>query len=65
MPAYSWRSIDITPPLWRDLVKILTRKPRHASSFALECTDFKNVTFEVTEVAEVKRLSEFFQKLRF
>ena len=35
-----------TPPLWRDLVKVLTREPRHASSFSLECTDFKNVTFE-------------------
>ena len=35
-----------TPPQWRDLVRILTRKPRHASSFSLECTDFKNVTFE-------------------
>ena len=47
-----------TPPLWRDLV----RKPRHASSLSLECTDFKNVIFEnspwapsfVAEVAEVK-----------
>ena len=28
-------------PLWGDLVKILTRKPRHASSLFLECTDFK------------------------
>jgi hypothetical protein len=26
--------------------QILTRKPRHASSFSLECTDFKNVNFE-------------------
>ena len=42
---------------------MLTRKPRHASSFSLECTDFKNVIFEkihcapseVAEVAEVKR----------
>ena len=35
-----------TPPLWTDLVKISSRKPRHASSFSLECTDFKNVIFE-------------------
>jgi hypothetical protein len=28
------------PPLWRDLVKILTRQPRHASSLSLECTHF-------------------------
>ena len=33
-----------TLPLWRDLVKILTRKQRHAKS--LECTDFETVTFE-------------------
>ena len=54
----------LTPPLlWTDLVKMLTRKLRHASSFSLECTDFKNVIFEKNpwahsedaEVAEVKR----------
>jgi hypothetical protein len=53
----------LTPPLWTDLVKKLTRKPRHTSSFSLECTDFKNVIFEKipwahsedAEVAEVKR----------
>ena len=52
-----------TPPLWTDLVKILTSKPGHSSSFLLECTDFKNVIFEniplplseVAEVAEVKQ----------
>ena len=52
-----------TPPLWRDLVNILTRKLWHTSSFSLERTDFKNVTFEkipwapyeVAEFAEVKR----------
>ena len=49
-----------TPPLWTDLVKILTRKPRHASSFSLECTNFKNVIFEKipwahSEDAEVKQ----------
>ena len=52
-----------TPPLWTDLVKILTSKPGHSSTFLLECTDFKNVIFEkihwapseVAEVAEVKR----------
>ena len=52
-----------TPPLWTDLVKISSRKTRHASSFSLECTDFKNVIFEKihwahsedAEVAEVKR----------
>ena len=57
------KTIPCTPPLWPDLVKILTRKPRHASSFSLECTDFKNVIFEKipwahsedAEVAEVKR----------
>ena len=32
--------------LWEDLVNILTRKGRHASSFSLECTYFKNVIFE-------------------
>ena len=35
-----------TLPLWRVLVKILTKKTRHNSSFSLECTDFKNVIFE-------------------
>ena len=53
----------VTPPLWTDLVKILTSKPGHSSSFLLECTDFKNVIFEniplplseVAEVAEVKQ----------
>ena len=52
-----------TPPLWRDLVKILTRKPKHASSLSLDWTDLKNLVFEknpwapseVDEVAEVKR----------
>ena len=42
---------------------LCNRKPRHASSFFLECTDFKNVIFEKihwahsedAEVAEVKR----------
>ena len=48
------------PPLWTDLVKISSRKPRHASSFSLECTDLKNVIFENIhwahfEDAEVKR----------
>ena len=55
--------MHITPPLWRDLVKILMRKPKHASSLSLECTDFKKVIFEKNpwahsedaEVAEVKR----------
>ena len=32
------QSMEITPPLWRYLVKILTTKPRHASSFSLERT---------------------------
>ena len=52
-----------TPPLWTDLVKILTSKLGHSSTFLLECTDFKNVIFEniplplseVAEVAEVKQ----------
>ena len=48
----------LTPPLWTDLVKILTSKPAHSSSFLLECTDFKNVIFEniplpLSQVAEV------------
>ena len=54
---------SLTPPLWRDLVKILTIKLWHTSSFSLERTDFKNVIFEkipwapseVAEVAEVKQ----------
>ena len=54
---------SFTPPLWTDLVKISAKKPRHASSFSFECTDFKNVIFEKihwahsedAEVAEVKR----------
>ena len=53
----------VTPPLWTDLVKISSRKLRHASSFSLECTDFKYVIFEKihwahsedAKVAEVKR----------
>jgi hypothetical protein len=36
----------VTPPLWRDLVKISTRKLWHTSSFSLERTDFKNLIFE-------------------
>ena len=56
-------SVLSTPPLWTDLVKISSRKSRHASTFSLECTDFKNVIFEKNhwahsedaEVAEVKR----------
>ena len=36
-------STDATPHLWTDLVKNFTRKQRHALSFSLECTDFKNV----------------------
>ena len=48
-------------PTWlTDLVKISRIKPRHASSFLLECTDFENVIFEKihlapSEDAEVKR----------
>ena len=43
----------------RDLVKILTRKLGHTSTFSLERTDLKNVIFEKipwapSEVAEVK-----------
>jgi hypothetical protein len=57
------RNISYTPPLWRDLVRILTMKLWHTSSFLFERTDFKNVIFEkihwppseVAEVAEVKR----------
>ena len=51
------------PPLWTDLVKMFSRKPRHASSFPFERTDLKNVIFEKNhlahsedaKVAEVKR----------
>ena len=54
---------QLTPPLWIDLVKISSRKPRNASSFSLEYSDLKNVIFEKihwahsedAEVAEVKR----------
>ena len=57
------KSFSSTPPLWTDLVKILTRKLWHTSSFSLERPDFKNVIFEkipwapseVAKVAEVKR----------
>ena len=35
-----------TPPLWTDLVKMFSRKLRHASFFSFEPTDFKNVIFE-------------------
>ena len=50
----------ITPPLWTDLVKNLTRTPTHASSFSLDCTDLKNIFFEKnpcapSEVAEFKQ----------
>ena len=55
--------IGSTPPLWRDLVKISTRKLWHTLSFLLERTNFKSIIFEkipwatseVAEVAEVKR----------
>ena len=46
LKIYQKTTSRATPPLWRDLVNILTRKPRHASSLSLECTDFKNVIFE-------------------
>ena len=36
----------VTLPLWRDLVKISTRKLWHTSSFSSECTDFKTVTLK-------------------
>ena len=56
-------STEITPPLWTDLVKMFSRKMRHASFFSFEHTDFKNVIFENihwahsedAEVAEVKQ----------
>ena len=49
-----------THPLWTDLVKMFSRKLRHASSFPFQRTDFKNVIFENihwahSEDAEVKR----------
>ena len=34
-----------TPPLWRDLVKISSRKLWHTSSFSLERTDIKKCDF--------------------
>ena len=46
----------LTPPLWRDLVKILTRKLRHSSSLSLECTDFKNVIFEIIPEPSLRSL---------
>ena len=53
-----FKASRLTPPLWRDLVKLLTRK----LYFSLEQTDFKNVIFEKipwapledAEVAKVK-----------
>ena len=36
--AFSLVGFTYTPPLWTDLVKMLTRKLRHASSFFLEYT---------------------------
>ena len=41
-----FQGFNLTPPLWTDLVKMSSRKLRHASSFSFECTDFKNVIFE-------------------
>ena len=35
------KTLQNTPPLWTDLVKVFSRIPRHASSFSLECTNFK------------------------
>ena len=62
-PVVSSNKFRDTPPLWTDLVKMLTRKLTHTSSFSLECTDFKNLIFEKihlahsedTKVAKVKR----------
>jgi hypothetical protein len=49
-----------TPPLWTDLVKILTTKPSYRSFFSAWCTDFKNVIFEKIPWApsEVAKSSE-------
>ena len=52
-----------TPLLWTDLVKMFSRKLRHASFFSFERTDSKNVIFEKihwahsedAEVTEVKQ----------
>ena len=44
---------EFTPPLWTHLVKILTRKPRHASSFFLECTDLKGIFSKITFLKSV------------
>ena len=38
--------IEDTPTIQRDLVKILTTKPNHSSSFSFVFADFKNVIFE-------------------
>ena len=38
----AWQK-NVATSTWRDLVKNLTTKPRHTSSFSLECTDFKIV----------------------
>ena len=51
----------VTPPLWTDLVKILTRRDIYL--FSLECTNFKKVIFEQillahfedAEIADVKQ----------
>ena len=48
LKSFCKKTLQNTPPLWTDLVKVSSRKPRHASSFSLECTDFKNIIFEKT-----------------
>ena len=60
-----WNRFPCTPPVWRDLVKISTRKLWHYSPISLEYTNLKNVIFENTppvapsEVAKVKEQSMF------
>ena len=44
---------DNTPPLWTDLVKILTKKLRHASSFSLECTNCAVILFTISKLREL------------
>ena len=63
LKSFCKKTLQNTPPLWTDLVKVSSRKPRHASSFFLESTDFRYVTYEKShwahsedaEVAEIKQ----------
>ena len=55
---WSW----FTPPLWTDLVKMFSRKLRHASFFSFERTDFENVIFVEKNEACLSFLENIFTK---